>query len=108
LGIHGAPSRGLGFDFSAASSRRARYPILFLQMIELTSIIFEACWSGFRRLILAALGGMPMDSISDGPYGYGVRSSFHAPRSKKRNPASTRRVARSIIMRSCRNPCSRM
>ena len=55
LGIHGAPSKGLGFDFfrSLIEARTLSHP--FLQMIELTSIIFEGVLERFPRLILAAL-----------------------------------------------------
>ena len=55
LGIHGAPSKGLGFDFfrSLIEARTLSHP--FLQMIELTSIIIEGVLERFPRLILAAL-----------------------------------------------------
>ena len=55
LGIHGAPSKGLGFDFfqSLIEARTLSHP--FLQMIHLTSIIFEGVLERFPKLTLAAL-----------------------------------------------------
>ncbi len=55
LAIHGAPSRGLGFDFfqSLIEARTLSHP--FLQMIQLTSIILEGVLERFPKLKLASL-----------------------------------------------------
>ena len=55
LAIHGAPSKGLGFDFfqSLIEARTLSHP--FLQMIQLTSIILEGVLERFPNLTLAAL-----------------------------------------------------
>jgi predicted TIM-barrel fold metal-dependent hydrolase len=55
LAIHGAPSKGLGFDFfqSLIEARTLSHP--FLQMIQLTSIILEGVLERFPKLKLASL-----------------------------------------------------
>jgi len=55
LAIHGAPSKGLGFDFfqSLIEARTLSHP--FLQMIQLTSIILEGVLERFPKLTLASL-----------------------------------------------------
>jgi predicted TIM-barrel fold metal-dependent hydrolase len=55
LAIHGAPSKGLGFDYfrSLVEARTLSHP--FLQMIQLTSIVFEGVLERFPKLKLAAL-----------------------------------------------------
>ena len=55
LGIHGAPARGLGFDFfrSLIEARALSHP--FAQMIAFTSIILEGVLEKFPRLKLASL-----------------------------------------------------
>jgi len=57
LAIHGAPSKGLGFDFfqSLIEARTLSHP--FLQMIQLTSIILEGVLERFPKLKLASLEG---------------------------------------------------
>ena len=54
LAIHGAPSKGLGFDFfqSLIEARTLSHP--FLQMIQLTSIVLEGVLERFPKLTLAA------------------------------------------------------
>ena len=55
LGIHGAPSRGLGFDFfrNLIEARALSHP--FAQMIHLTSLILEGVLERFPKLKLASL-----------------------------------------------------
>lgn len=55
LGIHGAPSRGLGFDFfrSLIEARALSHP--FAQMIHLTSLILEGVLERFPRLKFSSL-----------------------------------------------------
>ncbi|MBI2986400.1 MAG: amidohydrolase [Deltaproteobacteria bacterium] len=55
LGIHGAPARGLGFDFftSLIEARALSHP--FAQMIHLTSLILEGALERFPRLKIASL-----------------------------------------------------
>jgi predicted TIM-barrel fold metal-dependent hydrolase len=55
LGIHGAPSRGLGFDFfrSLIEARALSHP--FAQMIHLTSLVLEGTLERFPRLRFASL-----------------------------------------------------
>lgn len=55
LAIHGAPSRGLGFDFfrSLIEARALSHP--FAQMIHLTSIVLEGVMERFPRLKIASL-----------------------------------------------------
>jgi uncharacterized protein len=55
LAIHGAPSKGLGFDFfhNLIEARTLSHPVL--QMIQLTSIIFEGVLERFPKLTLASL-----------------------------------------------------
>ena len=55
LCIHGAPSRGLGFDFfrSLIEARALSHP--FAQMIQLTSLILEGTLERFPKLKLASL-----------------------------------------------------
>jgi len=55
LAIHGAPSRGLGFDFfrSLIEARALSHP--FAQMIHLTSIVLEGVLERFPRLKIASL-----------------------------------------------------
>jgi predicted TIM-barrel fold metal-dependent hydrolase len=55
LGIHGAPSRGLGFDFfrSLIEARALSHP--FAQMIHLTSLILEGVLERFPRLRFSSL-----------------------------------------------------
>lgn len=55
LGIHGAPSRGLGIDFfrSLIEARALSHP--FAQMIHLTSIILEGVLERFPKLKIASL-----------------------------------------------------
>jgi len=55
LAIHGAPSKGLGFDFfrSLIEARTLSHP--FLQMIHITSIILEGVLERFSNLRLASL-----------------------------------------------------
>jgi len=55
LAIHGAPSKGLGFDFfrTLIEARTLSHP--FLQMIQLTSIILEGVLERFPKLIWASL-----------------------------------------------------
>jgi len=57
LAIHGAPSKGLGFDFfrSLIEARTLSHP--FLQMIQLTSIVLEGVLERFPNLKLASLEG---------------------------------------------------
>ena len=57
LTIHGAPSRGLGFDFfrSLIEARTLSHP--FAQMIHLTSIVLEGVLERFPRLKIASLEG---------------------------------------------------
>jgi len=57
LAIHGAPSKGLGFDFfqSLIEARTLSHP--FLQMIQLTSIVLEGVLERFPKLKLASLEG---------------------------------------------------
>ncbi|HTM08370.1 MAG TPA: amidohydrolase family protein [Verrucomicrobiae bacterium] len=55
LAIHGAPSRGLGFDFfrSLIEARALSHP--FAQMIALTSVILEGVPERFPKLRIASL-----------------------------------------------------
>ncbi|HWP56403.1 MAG TPA: amidohydrolase family protein [Candidatus Acidoferrales bacterium] len=55
LGIHGAPSRGLGFDFfrSLIEARALSHP--FAQMIHVTSLVLEGVFERFPRLRIASL-----------------------------------------------------
>jgi predicted TIM-barrel fold metal-dependent hydrolase len=55
LGIHGAPSRGLGFDFfrNLIEARALSHP--FAQMIHLTSVVLEGVLERFPKLKLASL-----------------------------------------------------
>jgi predicted TIM-barrel fold metal-dependent hydrolase len=55
LCIHGAPSRGLGFDFfrSLIEARALSHP--FAQMIQLTSLILEGTLESFPKLKIASL-----------------------------------------------------
>lgn len=55
LGIHGAPARGLGFDFfsSLIEARALSHP--FAQMIHLTSLILEGTLEKFPKLKIASL-----------------------------------------------------
>lgn len=55
LCIHGAPSRGLGFDFfrSLIQARTLSHP--FAQMIQLTSLILEGTLERFPKLRIASL-----------------------------------------------------
>ena len=55
LAVHGAPSRGLGFDFfrSLIEARTLSHP--FAQMIALTSIILEGVPERFPKLKIASL-----------------------------------------------------
>ena len=55
LGIHGAPSRGLGFDFfrSLIEARSLSHP--FAQMIHVTSLVLEGVFERFPRLRIASL-----------------------------------------------------
>jgi predicted TIM-barrel fold metal-dependent hydrolase len=55
LCIHGAPSRGLGFDFfrSLIEARALSHP--FAQMIQLTSLILEGTLERFPKLKIASL-----------------------------------------------------
>lgn len=55
LAIHGAPSRGLGFDFfrSLIEARALSHP--FAQMIALTSVILEGVPERFPKLKIASL-----------------------------------------------------
>jgi predicted TIM-barrel fold metal-dependent hydrolase len=55
LCIHGAPSRGLGFDFfrSLIEARTLSHP--FAQMIQLTSVILEGVLERFPKLKIASL-----------------------------------------------------
>jgi predicted TIM-barrel fold metal-dependent hydrolase len=57
LTIHGAPSRGLGFDFFRAliQARALSHP--FAQMIQLTSIVLEGVFERFPRLRIGSLEG---------------------------------------------------
>ncbi|MFQ5917671.1 MAG: amidohydrolase family protein [Candidatus Binatia bacterium] len=57
LGIHGAPTKGLGFDFfrTLIEARTLSHP--FMQMIHLTSIILEGVLERFPKLTLASLEG---------------------------------------------------
>lgn len=55
LGIHGAPSRGLGFDFfhTLIEARALSHP--FAQMIHLTSLVLEGVLERFPKLKFASL-----------------------------------------------------
>jgi predicted TIM-barrel fold metal-dependent hydrolase len=55
LGIHGAPARGLGFDFfrSLIQARALSHP--FAQIIHLTSLILEGTLERFPKLKIASL-----------------------------------------------------
>jgi predicted TIM-barrel fold metal-dependent hydrolase len=55
LAIHGAPARGLGFDFfqSLIEARALSHP--FAQMIHLTSIVLEGVLERFPKLRIASL-----------------------------------------------------
>jgi predicted TIM-barrel fold metal-dependent hydrolase len=55
VGIHGAPSRGLGFDFfrSLIEARALSHP--FAQMIHVTSLVLEGVFERFPRLRIASL-----------------------------------------------------
>lgn len=57
LAIHGAPSKGLGFDFfdKLIEARTLSHP--FAQMIHLTSIILEGVLERFPKLVIASLEG---------------------------------------------------
>lgn len=57
LAIHGAPSKGLGFDFfnKLIEARSLSHP--FCQMIHLTSIILEGVFERFPKLVIASLEG---------------------------------------------------
>ncbi|MBI4482903.1 MAG: amidohydrolase [Acidobacteria bacterium] len=55
LAIHGAPSRGLGFDFfrSLIEARALSHP--FAQMIHLTSLVLEGVFERFPKIRFASL-----------------------------------------------------
>jgi len=57
LAIHGAPTKGLGFDFFTRliEARSLSHP--FCQMIHLTSIILEGVLERFPKLIIGSLEG---------------------------------------------------
>lgn len=55
IGIHGAPSQGLGFDFFTHLMEAMTLHHPFAQMIQLTSMVFEGVFERFPKLRVACL-----------------------------------------------------
>ena len=77
LAIHGAPSKGLGFDFFQSLIEARTLSKSFFADDPAHEHCLGGCSGAFSQTHIGGFGGgLSMDSFSDGPYGYGVRPSL--------------------------------
>ena len=90
LGVHGAPSRGFGFDFLEDQGQVHALEHPFPLMIQFTSILCDGVLEKFPRLKIAFLEagcGWPPYMMDRLDYGYETRGAHAFPKIKKKPSA---------------------